>query len=565
MLDGITKPADEKATRLLNGGSFGKRTESLPTLAYVLGRVMALPRLTQAAVTRGPIAHPETVDRRQILWPDLIKVIAFHLLLPLALVPWLFSWTGLLLIPIGNYLFCSMGIGAGYHRLLTHRSFRCPKWVEYTLAILGVCSHQGTPVGWVMIHRLHHQNSDHQPDPHSPLVSILWAHLEWLFVANRQIDSPATYERYVPDLLDDPFYMRLDNRMSSLLYAAHALLFFLAGLAIGWATTGAAMGGVQFGLSILLWGVVFRTIYTWHVIWGVNSLCHRWGYRNYQTDENSHNNWILALATNGEGWHNNHHADPRCANHGFHRWWELDITYLTLRGLQAVGLVSNLIPPRAHVAGSNLSEAIDDVPSESPNQRRVVRAARPHSAFSLVELLVVIAIVAVLIALLLPAVQSAREASRRSQCVNHMKQLGIAVQNYHIAHDMLPLGDNTLPPGPGPAEWKTNFSAHVRLLPYLEEQSLYDRFYLDTYIYMPRNVPLLGTSIELLHCPSERASKTSLFTVGAPPVHPDPFVVGHTNYMGSIGSRWYGFCAVEPSPVRQYYNGVFLPRNAKVR
>jgi prepilin-type processing-associated H-X9-DG protein/prepilin-type N-terminal cleavage/methylation domain-containing protein len=197
---------------------------------------------------------------------------------------------------------------------------------------------------------------------------------------------------------------------------------------------------------------------------------------------------------------------------------------------------------------------------ECPNRSSVKRTNRSRSAFSLVELLVVIAIVAILIALLLPAVQSAREAARRTKCVNSLKQLGVAVQSYHNAHRMLPLGDNPLPPGPAPG-WNTNFSAHVRLLPYLEEQSLYDRFDLDTYIYMPQNVPLLGTSIELFHCPSERAAKTSQYN-GFPP---DPIIIAHTNYVGSAGSRWYHFCQNQPSPVRQHYNGVFLPRNTEVR
>lgn len=188
-----------------------------------------------------------------------------------------------------------------------------------------------------------------------------------------------------------------------------------------------------------------------------------------------------------------------------------------------------------------------------------MRAMRTKSAFSLVELLVVIAIISVLISLLLPAVQSAREAARRTHCANKLKQLATAVQNYHIAHEKLPLGDNPLPPGPPPG-WDTNFSAHVRLLPYLEEQSLYDQFDLGTYNYMPQNLALLGTNIELFHCPSEWATKISEFT-GLPV----PIVVAHTNYVGSLGSRWYGFCNDDPSPVRQYYNGVFLPKNTQVR
>jgi stearoyl-CoA desaturase (delta-9 desaturase) len=294
-----------------------------------------------------PIARPDGVDRGRIIWPYALAVGVFHLLLPLAFVSWLFSWTGLLLIPLGNYVFCSLGIGGGFHRLLTHRSYRCPKWLEHALAVLGVCSLQDSPARWVMVHRLHHQHADRRPDPHSPLVNWFWGHVGWLLVENRQLSKAATYERYARDILQDPFYMRLERgHLWVWVYAAHALLFYLAGFAIGWATSGEYLGGVQFGLSLLLYGVVYRTIYAWHVTWGVNSLAHMWGYRNYATDENSRNNWFFALATNGDGWHNNHHAYPRCAAHGFHRWWELDVTYLTLRCLQAAGLVWDMVPRR---------------------------------------------------------------------------------------------------------------------------------------------------------------------------------------------------------------------------
>lgn len=300
-----------------------------------------------ADASPAQLDRPETAVRGRVLWAYAIPVIAFHLLLPLAFVPWLFSWTGLLMIPIGNYIFCSMGIGAGYHRLLTHRSYKCPKWFEHLLALLGICSLQDSPARWVVIHRMHHQNSDRQPDPHSPLVNFFWGHMGWVLVENRLIHSISTYERYARDLLQDPFYMRFErNLLWVWVYVAHAVLFYLAGVAIGWYETGTYMGGVQFGLSLLLWGVVFRTIYTWHITWGVNSVAHMWGYRNYETDENSKNNWVIGLATNGEGWHNNHHADPRSASHGFHRWWELDVTYLTLRCLQWTGLVRDVIPPR---------------------------------------------------------------------------------------------------------------------------------------------------------------------------------------------------------------------------
>src|SRR5262249_18888892 len=197
-------------------------------------------------------------------WPYLSAVIVFHLLLPLIFIPWLFSWTGLLLIPLGNYVFTSLGIGAGYHRLLTHRSYRCPKWLEHLLALLGVCSLQDAPARWVMIHRLHHQHSDRQPDPHSPMVTWFWGHLGWVLVENRQLNQWSTYERYARDLLQDPFYLRLERRHFWVWVAIiHAMLFYFVGLVVGGLVTGAWMGGVQFAFSLLLYGVVFRTIYSW--------------------------------------------------------------------------------------------------------------------------------------------------------------------------------------------------------------------------------------------------------------------------------------------------------------
>jgi stearoyl-CoA desaturase (delta-9 desaturase) len=103
-------------------------------------------------------------------------------------------------------------------------------------------------------------------------------------------------------------------------------------------------GSIQIALQVFFWGVIMRTIYTWHVTWGINSVAHMWGYRNYETREDSRNNWLFALLTNGEGWHNNHHADPRSARHG-HRWWELDVTFLSLSLLERIGVIRNLVRP----------------------------------------------------------------------------------------------------------------------------------------------------------------------------------------------------------------------------
>jgi stearoyl-CoA desaturase (delta-9 desaturase) len=294
---------------------------------------------------RERIPKPAQVDTSRILWEYVIPVIGFHLLIPLLFIPasfnYLFSWWGVLFLFVGNYFFTSMGIGAGYHRLLTHKGFTCPKWFEYTLATLGVCSFQDSPARWVLVHRVHHQHSDHQPDPHTPRVSGFWSHMGWLFVDNKELSTVSAYDRYVKDLMRDKYYMWLQRGQKWILvYAAHTLLFVAAGLLVGWLKGDVLRITAQF----FFWGVIMRTIFTWHVTWAINSAAHMWGYRNYETREDSRNNWLFAILTNGEGWHNNHHADPRSARHG-HRWWEVDITYLTLAGLQKIGLIGNLAMP----------------------------------------------------------------------------------------------------------------------------------------------------------------------------------------------------------------------------
>jgi prepilin-type processing-associated H-X9-DG protein len=183
----------------------------------------------------------------------------------------------------------------------------------------------------------------------------------------------------------------------------------------------------------------------------------------------------------------------------------------------------------------------------------------------LVELLVVITILSTLIALLLPALQAAREAARRSQCANHLMQLGLAVQHYHTAQGLLPIGNDEMPPSPGMEWWGPfNFSAHVRLLPYLEQQSLYDGFKLELNIYFPPNVLLIGTPVALFYCPSDTASKVAGYD-GLLPAFDKAFTGAYNNYVGSHGSRWYGFCDALPLPVRQYNNGVILDRNVRIR
>ncbi len=294
--------------------------------------------LVQSDFPLQRLEHPEAAQPLKIDWQYAAGVIILHLLALLALVPWFFSWTGVALAVGGIFVFGMLGINLGYHRLLTHRGFCCPKWLERFFALLGVCCLEYAPARWVAIHRIHHQHSDKQPDPHSPLVSFLWGHVGWVLTRSRDHASLASHDRYATELLRDRFYLRLEGIVWLITYLAHAALFFLVGLAIGWYSSGEYLGGVQFGLSLLVWGVFVRTVLQWHNTWSVNSVTHRWGYRNYDTKENSRNNLIVGLLTHGEGWHNNHHAYPVSAAHG-HRWWEFDLTYLVIRTLKVVGLV----------------------------------------------------------------------------------------------------------------------------------------------------------------------------------------------------------------------------------
>ena len=155
----------------------------------------------------------------------------------------------------------------------------------------------------------------------------------------------STYGRYARDLIRDPFYKAFERpRVRRRAQAAQWLLFLAAGLVVGGLTTRQWPAALQLGLSWLVWGVIVRTVLTWHISWSVNSVTHRWGYRNFPTPDNSRNNWLVALLTLGEGWHNNHHAQPRSAALCV-RWWEVDVMYLIIRGLEAVGLAWDVVRP----------------------------------------------------------------------------------------------------------------------------------------------------------------------------------------------------------------------------
>ena len=274
-----------------------------------------------------------------------LSTLVIHLFFPLAFMPWLFSWSGLALLVLGNYLYSGLGISLCFHRTLAHRALKLPKWLERLFAILGVCNLIETPARFVATHRVHHRHTDRSGDPHSPQESWLQGHMLWVIFKEKHLDRPGMARRYAKDILADPFYAALEkgNRWL-LIYLAHATIYFLAGFTVVYSTTGNVIGGCQCGASWLLWGVFLRTLFVWHTIWAVNSVAHLRGYRNHSTRDNSRNHWVVAALTNGEGWHNNHHAHPNSATFRT-RWWEVDLTFLTIQGLQVLGLAREVKGP----------------------------------------------------------------------------------------------------------------------------------------------------------------------------------------------------------------------------
>lgn len=292
-----------------------------------------------------PIERPQATQPLRLNRSHAAVVGLLHGLCLLAFIPYFFSWSGLILAIAGHFFFGMLGINVGYHRLLTHRGFKCPKWLEHTLAIIGVCNLQDNPARWVAIHRMHHQHSDRQPDPHSPHAGFWWGHMGWVIFKSNDHDGALQYQRYARDLLRKPLYRKLASKNRWIgIYAIHALLFFIAGFALGWFTTGTLAGAQQLAWSWLIWGVFVRTVFVWHGTWAVNSATHLVGYRNYDTKDDSRNHWLVALLTHGEGWHNNHHAIPRSAKHG-HKWWEYDMAWSVIRLLELTGLATHVARP----------------------------------------------------------------------------------------------------------------------------------------------------------------------------------------------------------------------------
>lgn len=249
--------------------------------------------------------------------------------------PMTFTWTGLGVMVFLHWITGSLGICLGYHRLLTHTGMKTHNWVRYVFATIGTMAGEGSPLDWVADHRKHHALSDQEGDPHSPNDGGFWSHAFWLAFHTHNGDRPAYLKRWVPDLYKEKYMRALDY----LFLPLHILSGFVL-YGIGYAIDGASMGA-----SLVVWGMFTRLVLVLHATWLVNSASHMFGYRNYETTDDSRNNWLVAIVAYGEGWHNNHHAYPRMAKHG-HRWYEFDITWQAVKLLRACGLVWDVVDYR---------------------------------------------------------------------------------------------------------------------------------------------------------------------------------------------------------------------------
>ena len=213
-----------------------------------------------------------------------------------------FTWPMLLLAAGMVILSGCPGVGMGFHRLLTHRSYKTSKWVEYLLTICGSLSLQGGEIWWVTWHRIHHKYTEMVgSDPHTPREGKFWSHMGWLIWNDPALHDRIILSKYAPELCRDPFHRTL-NRMAWVPTAVLGLILLWFG-----------------GPVALLWGMFVPVVAGWHSTWLVNSATHLWGLQPFQTAAtgDSRNNWWVALITFGEGWHNNHHAFPTSARHGF--------------------------------------------------------------------------------------------------------------------------------------------------------------------------------------------------------------------------------------------------------
>lgn len=297
-------------------------------------------RLEQAAVLIGVIAPLiGTVFAIILLWQRLV------------------TWRDLAILG-GMYFFTAIGITIGYHRMLTHRSFEAHPVVRFIFLALGSIAVEGPALDWASTHIKHHATTDTDEDPHSPLAGFLHAHIGWIIYGEKA--DPQTYGKW---LLKDRLVMAMSR----------TFLF--------WAVLGFVIPYLLGGWSGVLWGGLVRVFLTHHVTWSVNSVCHTFGRRMFETTDRSRNQWLVGLLAFGEGWHNNHHAFPRSAFHGL-CWWQFDLSGYIIRGLERLGLVRKVwrVPEgalQARLARRSSKSAVPAMPASVSDRSLATTTQRP--------------------------------------------------------------------------------------------------------------------------------------------------------------------------------------------
>jgi sn-1 stearoyl-lipid 9-desaturase len=249
-------------------------------------------------------------------WTIILFMAAIHIGALFAFLPGNFNWAAVGVMLLLHWITGGLGITLGWHRMLTHRSFQAPKWLEYFLVFCGSLACEGGIIEWVGLHRNHHLHSDHEPDQHNSQKGFWWSHMGWMLF---DVPAKSDVERLTKDINNDPVYRFLDQYFLPFQILLGVALYF--------------MGGWPF----VVWGIFARLVLVYHCTWFVNSATHQFGYRTYDSSDRSTNCWWVALLTYGEGWHNNHHAYPHSARHGM-KWWEIDTTWMIIQVLMTLGL-----------------------------------------------------------------------------------------------------------------------------------------------------------------------------------------------------------------------------------
>ena len=284
-----------------------------------------------------PLTNSST-EPKNINWVTLIFMSLFHVGAIVALFN--FSWPSFAAAVFLWWVSGSLGIGIGYHRLLTHRGFKVPRYLEYFFAICGSLALQGGPIFWVGLHRIHHARSDKEGDPHSPREGFFWAHMGWIIFGTGLHSDSTQLGRYAPDLAKDKFYVWLSNY--------HYIPQIILGVILF------AVGG----FPMVLWGTFLRVTVGLHITWLVNSATHVWGTQRFKSGDDSRNNWWVALLSFGEGWHNNHHAHAASARHGL-AWYEVDLNWYAISALKLFGIAKDVRAVDIHTAPRRIEEDFD--------------------------------------------------------------------------------------------------------------------------------------------------------------------------------------------------------------